>query len=113
MVRSLRLMNILTCGRARWCVQQARSSGALNEYLLTTLAHLSSALVSLCECLAVTIWSGYLPSSGFAGARAAPQSTHTTVLQEWLAETLGYLNTYMQELSDLFISLGLTSDPIL
>ena len=70
-------------------MQQA-SSGALDEYLLTTLAHLSSALVSLCECLAVTIWSGYLPSSGFAGARTTPQSTHTTDLQEWLAETLGF-----------------------
>lgn len=78
MVRSLLLINVLTCGRAHWCMQQA-SSGALDEYLLTTLAHLSSALVSLCECLAVTIWSGYLPSSGLAGARA-------TVLQEWLAE---------------------------
>lgn len=62
------------------------SSGALDEYLLTTLAHLSSALVSLCECLAVTIWSGYLPSSDLTGARATPQPTHTTVLQEWLAE---------------------------
>ena len=64
---------VYTTGK-QWCTRRTS---------LTTLAHLSSALVSLCECLAVTIWSGYLPSSGLAGARA-------TVLQEWLAETLGF-----------------------
>ena len=80
-------------------VQQA-SSGALNEYLLPSLAHLSPALVLLL-CLQVDVsrlpsWTSLEVSIWFCWREN--HSPHTE-LQEWLAETLVLVYNLLSKLN--------------